>query len=202
VRTPILDLFRPAIHSLARAYFGLELRGIEHIPSEGAVIIAPNHQTYADPVLVTIPVRRPVFYMAWSRLFRIPLFGRLIRGLRAFPVKIESTDPRAAREVARLLEAGEAVMIFPEGERSLDGHVGRFKRGAFRFAVALSAPVLPVTIAGGHESWPPGRAMPRRARLTITYHPVLTHDGRLDPRKAATDLAERTRAAIASALPR
>jgi len=78
-RTPIIDLYRPAVHAACRAYFRLALRGTEHIPAEGPVIIAPNHQTYADPPLVTIPVRRPVYYMAWSRLFDIPVFSRLIR---------------------------------------------------------------------------------------------------------------------------
>jgi len=88
------------------------------------------------------------------------------------------------------------VMIFPEGARSLDGRVGRFKPGAFRLAVSLGAPVLPVTIVGGHASWPPGRPLPRPGRMTITYHPLLYPDARRGARDAAQDLAERTRAVI------
>ena len=186
--------------ALARAYFGLELRGTENIPAVGAVIIAPNHQTFADPPLITIPIRRPVYYMAWNRLFAIPLFGRFIRRLRAFPVEIDTGDPRAAREAVRLLEAGEAVMIFPEGERSADGSVGRFKSGAFRLAVSVDVPVLPVTIAGGHESWPPGRLLPRPGRVTITYHPLLRGEPGREPREAARQLADRVRTVIAGAL--
>jgi 1-acyl-sn-glycerol-3-phosphate acyltransferase len=181
-------------------YFRLRLYGVEHIPREGAVIIVPNHQTYADPALVTIPVRRPIYYMAWSRLFEIPLFGALIRILRAFPVQIESSDPKATRDAVRLLQDGHAVMIFPEGERSGDGTVGRFKPGAFRLATTLNVPILPVTIAGAHESWPRGRMLPRPASITITYHSLLKPDKTLEPRQAARDLAERTRAAIASSL--
>ena len=100
------------------------------------MIIVPNHQTYADPPLVTIPVRRPVYYMAWNQLFDVPGPSWAIRRLRAFPVRLESQDPRAAREAVRLLEAREAVMIFPEGGRSPDGVVQPFKPGAFRLAVA------------------------------------------------------------------
>jgi 1-acyl-sn-glycerol-3-phosphate acyltransferase len=181
-------------------FFGLRLRGVEHIPSEGAVIIVPNHQTYADPALVSIPVRRRIHYMAWSRLFEIPVFGALIRMLRAFPVQIESSDPKATRDAVRLLQDGHAVMIFPEGERSADGTMGRFKPGAFRLATTLNVPILPVTIAGAHESWPRGRLLPRRAKVTITYHPLLKPDKTAEPRQAARDLAERTRAAIATAL--
>lgn len=200
MRTPVLDLWRPGFHRLCRVYFGLTLRGVANIPAHGAVIIVPNHQTYADPPLVTIPVLRPVHYMAWRRLFEIPLFGRVIRLLRAFPVDIEARDWRALREAVRILRAGEAVMIFPEGERSANGRLGPFRLGAFRLAAQLGVPVLPVTITGGDESWPPGRLWPRPRRITITYHPVVAADSALDPRTAAEDLAERTRAAILSAL--
>ena len=141
MRTPIIDLLRPGIHGLCRAYFGLELEGLANIPVSGPVIITPNHQTYADPALVSIPVRRPVYYMAWSRLFEIPLFSWLIRRLRAFPVRIESTDPASTREAVRLLQAGHVVMIFPEGERTHTGRVERFKPGAFRLATSLRVPV-------------------------------------------------------------
>jgi 1-acyl-sn-glycerol-3-phosphate acyltransferase len=199
MRTPVLDVFRPSFHALCRAWFGLTLHGVEHIPPTGPLIIAPNHQTYADPPLVTIPVRRPVHYMAWSRLFDIPAFGWFIRRLRAFPVDIEARDSRATREVIRILRAGEAVMIFPEGQRSRDGRLAPFKVGAFRLAVSLDVPVLPVTIAGGFESWPPGQRLPRRGRIAITYHRVVHPDRAADARSAARHLMERTRAAIDSA---
>ena len=200
-RTPVLDVFRPAVHALSRAYFGLRLHGTEHIPGEGALVIVPNHQTYADPPLVTIPVRRPVYYMAWSRLFDIPVFNGVIRLLRAFPVDVDARDARATREAVRLLRRGAALMIFPEGERTVDGRLRRFKPGAFRLAVSLDVPVLPVTIDGGNDAWPPGRMLPRRGRITITYHPILRADSTLDARLAARDLAARTRCAILSAMP-
>lgn len=201
MRTPVLDVFRPALHTVCRAYFGLELVGVEHIPASGPFIITPNHQTFADPPLVTIPVRPAVYYMAWSRLFEVPVFGRVIRLLRAFPVKIESSDPRATREAVRLLQAGHVVMIFPEGERSANGQVQRFKPGAFRLAVSLATPVLPVTIAGGHAVWPPGRILPRPGRITITYHAPIHPDPALEPRQAARALAERAYSTILSAFP-
>ena len=200
MRTPVLDLFRPSVHALCRAYFSLDLRGIEHIPAEGPLIITPNHQTFADPPLVTIPVRRPIYYMAWNRLFAVPVLGRLIRRLRAFPVEIQTSDGRAVREAVRLLRAGEAVMMFPEGGRTLDGRLQPFKLGAFRLAVAHDTPVLPVTIAGAWEAWPPGRIFPRRGRITLTYH-ALEHPKRGgDPRDAARELRERVVTAVGTGL--
>jgi 1-acyl-sn-glycerol-3-phosphate acyltransferase len=197
----VLDLFRPAVRVVSRGYFRLDLRGTENIPLDGPLIIAPNHQTYADPPLVTIPIRRPVFYMAWSQLFTIPVFAAFIRRLRAFPVDIDRSDGQAVREAVRLLRAGEALMIFPEGGRTLDGSLQPFKLGAFRLAVTHRTPVLPVTIAGGWDAWPPQRALPRRGRITITYHPA-EHPARAgDRRAAARDLHDRVVRAVASALP-
>lgn len=202
MRTPVLDAFRPLVRAVSGLYFGLELRGVEHIPVHGPLVVVPNHQTFADPVLVTIPIRRRVYYMAWRRLFQIPLLGRFIRLLRAFPVDLDARDPGAVREARRrLVDEDAVVMIFPEGGRSKDGTLGRFHMGAFRLAASLGVPALPVTIAGGHASWPPGRRLPRRGRITITYHPPLSIDAGADPRAAARDLAERARAVIASALP-
>ena len=200
MQTPVLDVFRPGFWRVCRAYFGLELRGIERIPASGPLLITPNHQTFADPPLVSIPVRRPIYYMAWNRLFTIPLFGWFIQRLRAFPVALDGSDPRATRHAVRLLRHGHALMIFPEGERTTTGAVGRFKLGAFRLSVSVGAPVLPVTIAGGHAAWPPGRTLPRPGRITITYHALEHPDPALEPRDAARELARRTRAVIAGAL--
>ena len=202
MRTPILDLFRPPLRLGGRLYWGLRFAGIEHIPAAGPLIIAPNHVTYADPPLVSIPVRQPVYYMAWDVLFRIPVFCWVIRRLRAFPVDIESADPRATREAVRLLDAGEVVMIFPEGSRSPDGRLQRFKLGAFRLACSRGVPILPVTIVGAHEAWPPGRVLPRPGRLTIVYHPpIAPPPPDVDMRAQAKVLADAVRGAIASALP-
>ena len=199
MRTPVIDTFRPLLGAVARLYFGLVLRGVEQVPLEGPLVITPNHQTYADPPLVSIAVHRPVYYMAWNRLFDVPLFGAIIRRLRAFPVDIDAADPRAVRAAVRLLRAGEALMIFPEAGRSVDGAIGPFRPGAFRLAVALKVPVLPVTITGGYESWPPGRILPRPGRVTVTYHPLERPDPALEPRVAAKQLADRVRAVIAGA---
>ena len=166
------------------------------------MIITPNHQTYADPPLVSIPVCRPVYYMAWSRLFEIPGLSWLIRRLRAFPVRLESRDSRAAREAVRLLEAREALMIFPEGGRSPDGSVQPFKLGAFRLAVARGVPVLPVTIEGGTRAWPPGRALAQAGRhpdhVSPAHSPRSGAGRRVGPR---CELAQQARDVIAGALP-
>jgi 1-acyl-sn-glycerol-3-phosphate acyltransferase len=201
VGTPVLNAVRPFIYLGARVYWRIRFEGTEHIPPDGPLIIVPNHVTYADPVLVCIPIRFAVHFMAWDALFRIPGFSWLIRRLRAFPVQIDSADPRSTREAVRLLQSGQAVMIFPEGGRTTDGRLQRFRPGAFRLACSLKVPVLPVTIEGGHASWPPGRMLPRPGKLRIIYHPIVSPPQEADPRAAARMLAEEVRDAIATGLP-
>ena len=201
MRTPVLDAFRPVLWLGARLYFRIRFEGVHHVPRSGPLLIVPNHVTYADPVLATIPVRRRVHYMAWNALFRVRGLAWLIRRLRAFPVDIDGADAGATRTAVRLLHAGEAVMIFPEAGRSQDGRVQHFRPGAFRLACSLGVPVMPVTIIGGHESWPPDRRLPRPGHLTIVYHPVIAPPPDADVKSAARDLARRVQAVVASALP-
>jgi 1-acyl-sn-glycerol-3-phosphate acyltransferase len=201
VRTPVLDCLRLLVWLIARAFFRISFHGTQHVPPAGPVVIASNHVSYADPFLLSLPIRRPIYYMAMAPLFRNPVFGWLLRRLRAFPVQLESADPRAIREAVRRLQAGEAVLIFPEGGRTSDGRLQPFKPGAFRLAGSLGAPVLPVTIVGGYEAWPAHRRLPRPLPISITYHPLMKGEVGADLREAAQGLAERVSAVIASALP-
>jgi 1-acyl-sn-glycerol-3-phosphate acyltransferase len=138
------------------------------------VVITPNHASFMDPILVTIPIRRPLHYMALEPFFRIRGLGALMRWARAFPIQEGEVDTPAIRRALRLLREGEPLVIFPEGGRSPDGRLQAFRPGAFRLALASGAPVVPVTIAGAFEAWPAQRRLPRPGRITITYHAPLS----------------------------
>ena len=169
-----VEFARPFVWGFARLYFRIRFDGVEHVPRNGPLLLFANHVSYADPVLVTIPLRRPIHYLAWEALFRVPLLGPLIRWLRAFPVNTDEPDPQAARRIIRLLKAGEAVLIFPEGGRSSDGRVQPLQLGAIRLALRLAVPVCLVSVAGGFEAWPRTHRFPRPARVRVTYHPPFT----------------------------
>ena len=201
MRTPVLDSLRTLAWLAAKVYFRVSFRGTGNIPLNGPLIIAANHVSYADPPLLSLPFRRPIFYMAMAPLFQNPVFGWFLRRARGFPVKLESADPRATREAVRALQSGEVVLIFPEGGRAYDGRLRPFKPGAFRLACSLRVPVLPVTIVGAYEAWPAHRVFPRPGRVTITYHPPIHGEPGADLREAARGLAEKVRVTIASALP-
>lgn len=198
-----LELCRPVVWTVARLVFRIRFVGVEHVPGEGPVILVPNHVSYMDPVLINIPIHRPLYYMTLEPFFRVPLLAPLIRWCRAFPVRDDEVDRQAVRTAIRVLRAGETLVIFPEGGRSPDGRLLPFRPGAFRLALQTEAPVVPVTIAGAFEAWPAHRRLPRPGRITITYHPPL---GRKDvppgagrTRQAET-LEEMTRRRIEEAL--
>jgi 1-acyl-sn-glycerol-3-phosphate acyltransferase len=202
-----ISVLRPLALFLSQLLFNIKFHGVEHIPKEGACIVTPNHFTYADPIWITIPIYRRVRYMAWSRMFEIPLLGRVMRLFGAFPVKVESTDTYAQREAIELLRGGYALVIFPEGGRSKSGKLMPFKAGAFRLAITHGIPILPVTIhEGAFEIWPPHRTFPRTGNLTITFHPpiaVQPTDGevtKLELKQQARELAKQTYEVVASVL--
>ena len=168
-----LEACRPGFWAVARTLLRIRFEGVGNVPRTGSVVITPNHVSFMDPILVTIPIRRVLHYMALEPFFRVRGLGALMRWARAFPVQENETDSPAVRRALRLLRQGEPLVIFPEGGRSLDGRLQPFRPGAFRLALAAGAPVVPVTIEGAFEAWPAERRFPRPGRVTVTYHAPL-----------------------------
>jgi 1-acyl-sn-glycerol-3-phosphate acyltransferase len=169
-----IDLvLRPTVRLSSRLLWRLRFRGVEHIPATGGLVIAANHQTYLDPFWISIAVYRPIRYLAWSEAFKVPMLGRAMEWLGAWPLVIERGNPTAYRRSLQWLARGGVVMIFPEGARALrDGRPARFKSGAARLALEAGVPILPVTIRGGNRVWPRGQLLPRSGRIEIIYHPA------------------------------
>jgi 1-acyl-sn-glycerol-3-phosphate acyltransferase len=135
------------------------------------VIIAGNHPSYLDPLLVVLPIRRRIRFMAWDALFKIPLVGQVIKAMGAFPVDIRKGRGEAAyREALRVLENGDALGIFPEGQRSDQAAMGDLRAGVARLAVESGAPIVPVTIGGAMRAWPKWKLLPRSAKIVVSFH--------------------------------
>jgi len=167
----IRDGLRALIEALFRVLFEYDCLDEEKIP-EGGAIIAANHPSYLDPVLLSLQVSRPIRFMAWDALFRVPLLGALVRLFGAFPVDVRPGGGRSAYETARaLVEEGELVGIFPEGKRSRSGWMEEtLREGAARLAWETGAPLVPATITGAFRAWPYFRALPEPARIRVRYH--------------------------------
>ena len=144
-----------------KLFHRFRVTGLEKIPKTGAFIFAPNHASYLDPMAVTCGNQRVIHYLAGARLFKNRFFAALIRSLGAYPVNLGRDADRAAYEAAlRLLRAGEAVCLYPEGTRSADGRLLPLKGGVGRLAVATGAPIFPAVIRGNHHAWPRGKMFP------------------------------------------
>src|SRR5215471_3012150 len=167
----LFSIAKLIVYPLFRVLFSVEHHGVENVPEEGAVIIAGNHPSYLDPVLVGLPVKRKIRFMAWDALFKIPLLGRIIKAAGAFPVDLRKGRGEAAyRQALRVLEGGEGLGVFPEGQRSDQATMGDLRGGVARLAVETGAPIVPVTIGGATRAWPKWKLLPRSAKIIVRYH--------------------------------
>jgi cytidylate kinase len=175
-----------------RLMFRLEAIGLENIPAHGPVLLVANHSSVLDPPLIGSASDRQLTYLAKAELFKIPLFGALIHGLNARPVRREGADPGALRTARRVLEEGGALLVFPEGTRGEEGVIRPARPGAGLLAVASRAAVVPVYVRGSGRAWPKGRRLPRPAKVTVTFGKPLRFEAvRGADRKAQYEVASR-----------
>jgi 1-acyl-sn-glycerol-3-phosphate acyltransferase len=158
---------RAVLSSVAR----IHVEGAENLPQNGALIVAPNHMSNADPPLVAgwlAPAlgRRPRF-LAKEQIFVGPL-GKFLTWQGAIKVKAGGSDADAYRVCRKLLEQGEALIIFPEGTRSHDSQLGKAMPGVALLATRTGVPVLPVGISGTDRFLGRGARFPRiGTRITV-----------------------------------
>jgi 1-acyl-sn-glycerol-3-phosphate acyltransferase len=163
--------------SISKIMWRIKFQGLENIPKNlsSGMIIAANHQTYADPVWLCIKVNRRFRFMAWDEIFNWFFIGRVIKYLGAFPVGFNRKGfVKASRKALQVLREGATLIIFPEGERAFsDGKLLPFKPGAIRLAMEAEVPILPVTIRGANNVWAQDMKYPRFGKVEIIYHPLM-----------------------------
>jgi 1-acyl-sn-glycerol-3-phosphate acyltransferase len=162
-------VLKVSVATLGRIWFRLSVAGADHVPREGRLVLASNHLSVLDPALIGAVMPRELDYMAKTELFGIPGFGALIRRLNAHPVDRTGSDSAALRLALRLLGAGRAVLVFPEGTRGIEGRLQPARPGAGMLAALSGAPVVPVYIQGSGRALPRGAVVPRPARVTVTF---------------------------------
>jgi 1-acyl-sn-glycerol-3-phosphate acyltransferase len=188
-----VTLFYRFAQHLSWLYFKIfhrfEIIGADNIPVNGSFILASNHASYFDPPALGCKLPRNLHYFARDTLFFWPL-GFLIRNLNSIPVNRSQLDIATLKRVLKVLQSGDPILVFPEGTRSPDGHLGRGKKGIGLLLAKSHKDVLPARIMGGNKVLGKGMLIPRIGRkLVVTYGPIIRFD-ELDPGKSDTQRYE------------
>ncbi len=189
---------------IARTCFSLEVIGREHLPGPGVGhLLAMNHQSYLDPPIVAIACPYPIHFLARKTLLRWPVLGPLFPDLNVVPVDQERPDSSALKTVIRLVRANQATIVFPEGQRTLDGKLQPAQPGLGLIIAKTLAPVVPLRVFGAYEAMPRGgrpRIHPIKVKVgppvLFTKEDLVATDG--DTRAVYQRLSERVMAAIAA----
>jgi long-chain acyl-CoA synthetase len=202
-RRPIAAPIFFVVSRLLRVFLGPGIvHGRGNLPQHGPYIICPNHQGYLDPFIVcgALPYRvfRDLFFVGAAEYFETPAMRWLARMINLLPVDPDANLASAMRTSARGLREGRILMMFPEGERSIDGTVKRFKKGAPILAQHLGVPIVPVAIRGAFELWPRNRPINWRALLPFGYRVRVQFGSpmRFEASSDYGDSASRLRAAV------
>ena len=168
------QLLQRSLQLAAVIVYRVRYSGRENIPAEGGVLVVSNHQSHFDPPLVGVGCPRQMNYLARDTLFRFAPFGWLIHSIGAIPIDREGVGLSGIKESLRRLKRGEMVLIFPEGTRTRDGEIARFRPGFTTLAVRSKAAILPVAVEGAFQVFPRWRRFPGLGRIRVRYgQPIL-----------------------------
>ena len=158
---------------IARDRFQLKVSGLENLPQQGPCILSSNHQSYLDPAVLAAVLPRNIFVNSFavgtSEIFGEGFMRKLAKAVRVVVVDPDANLVPAMRAGAFGLRHGRNLILYPEGERSIDGTVRTFKKGAAILAIHTQAPIVPIAIDGFHESWPRGKSFQRFAPLKMRF---------------------------------
>lgn len=153
--------------------FRLRITGREKLPAKGPLLICSNHQSYLDPIIMATvlpwPLFRRAFAVGTSEIFGSGFMRRLAGWLRVVVVDPDANLIPAMRAGACGLRHGGVLILYPEGERSIDGRVRTFKKGAAILSTHLQIPIVPVAIEGFHDAWPRTKSFQKFAALKIAF---------------------------------
>lgn len=181
---------RRLLAPVCRVVYRVEVRGIEHVPAAGPVVVAANHPSVLDPFVLSTAIERPLHYLAKAELWRIPFCAPLLDALGGIPVNREMGDRAALDAALATLERGGAVGIFPQGGVRRES----WHRGAARLALSSGAPLLPVRILATDEALRRGRVGFPRVGILIG-EPIPVERGQPTIARAA-ELTDRLRVAV------
>lgn len=153
--------------TLMRVWFRLRVEGT--LPPTGACVVAANHASFVDPLVLGAAARRRIVYLMTEVLWRSPGLGWFYRWNRTIPVGLRGANRDALRAARAVLQQGRVLGVFPEGGLSRDGLPMLGSPGAVALVLQENVPIVPVGIVGAHAAMPAGAAWPRPRRITVRF---------------------------------
>jgi long-chain acyl-CoA synthetase len=203
VLDPLWYLLGKMVTIFAEDKFHLQIRGMEKMPRQAPFIISPNHQSFLEAPIITaaLPweVFHNVFYVGTSEIFGGGLLRQFAKFLRLIPVDPDANLVPAMRAGAYGLKKGKILMLYPEGERSIDGTPRTFKKGAAILAHHMNVPIVPIAIEGFYDAWPRGKPFQGFSHLQIEVLDPIYPDPNEAPEKAYERLTTELKARIVKA---
>jgi 1-acyl-sn-glycerol-3-phosphate acyltransferase len=188
VSRPLYAVVRAFVAPFMRIWFRLSVNGAEHVPKEGAAIVAPNHKSFWDSFFIGVATKRHLRFMAKTELIEAR-YGRLLVRLGAFPVRRGEADADALETARTVLEQGGLLALFPEGTRIRDpDELGHPRRGAGRLALEARAPLVPAAIVGTEDLFAGPIPKPKRVQVAFA-EPISVSEMAATP-EAAGELIE------------
>ncbi|MEA2434829.1 MAG: 1-acyl-sn-glycerol-3-phosphate acyltransferase [Actinomycetota bacterium] len=168
-------ILKAVLSPLMRAFYRVEVEGLDNLPVDGSAIIAANHLSFVDSLFIPLVIRRKVTFLAKKEYFDDPRKAWFFRSAGQIPCD-RSDGTEALESAEEVLRGGGIVAIFPEGTRSRDGRLQRGRTGVTRLALATEAPVIPCGLIGTDKVMPVGMNRPRvrrRKRVVVSFgHPI------------------------------
>ena len=176
------------------------VEGRENIPA-GVCLFAANHTSNADAPAIVGAIPRRIAILGRKSLFDIPIVGKAFSLAKFVPVDRENRDAALAsvQEAVKYMREGFSFLVYPEGTRSPDGRLRRFKKGSFVIAIEAGIPVVPVSCAGAHRVMKKNSLIIRPGRVTVRFGKPI--DASAYSVEQRGELAERVHAAVAAQLP-
>jgi long-chain acyl-CoA synthetase len=186
---------------LMRVFFNLRVSGKDKLPKSGPFILSPNHQSFLDgPVVASqIPWRlfKNMFYVGTSEIFGRGILKFVARMFKLVPVDPDSNLVNAMRAGAIGLRRGNNLVLYPEGERSIDGTPKKFKKGAAILAAHLKVPIYPVALEGFYDAWPRSKRLPRLSKLRVQFgDPIQPPDAVKNPEETYKQITGQLRESV------
>jgi 1-acyl-sn-glycerol-3-phosphate acyltransferase len=174
---------RPTVVGLCAVVFRVRVVGKEHVPADGAYVLAPSHRSILDIPFTAFVTRRRVRFLAKQELFTSRVGRAVFPRLGGIQVERGTTDRGALRASDAVLADGEPLAIFPEGTRQHGPALGELFDGVAYLALRRHVPIVPVGIGGSEAIMPKGRIIPRPRRVVVVVGPPIVPDPEATPRR-------------------